>query len=62
MSKIIAYVGNNEIIVTTEENEAATIKEYFTDLPDDRDIDNYDREVYSKNFTIESSMRTRWGE
>lgn len=38
----IVYVGDDEVIVTTEALEKATLRTYFKD--GDRDIDSYNRE------------------
>ena len=43
MQEIIIYAGQNEVIVSTPEQEATTIREYFTE--GGRNIDEYDRVV-----------------
>ena len=41
----IVYLGNDEVIVTTEKKEKKTIKIWFKD--GDRDLEEYDREEVS---------------
>ncbi len=44
MSKFITYVGKNEVIVTTIEDEAETIRVGFGDGR--RNLDDYERTAY----------------
>ncbi len=41
----IAYIGPDEVIVTTVEREPETLKIWFTE--GGRDLENYDREIYA---------------
>jgi len=53
--KYIIYFGNDEVIVTTPENEAQTIKEWF--IEGGRDLEDYDRELrYDEAVTITTRL------
>ena len=56
----VAYVGTDEIIVTTPKKEVECVREYFTE--GGRSLDDYDREITrEKNLVIciVSELRVR---
>ena len=58
----IVYTGNNnEIIVTTPEQEPEMLKEYFADYTG-RDLEEYDREVADRAAAVvfSSDIKRDW--
>lgn len=51
---LVTYTGHDEVLVTTEANERAFIKEYFKN--GFRNVENYDREV-GVSAHVKQSMR-----
>lgn len=51
MNKLIVYSNGSEVIVTTLENQADTVTEYFHDTG--RNIIEYDRQVFTSAVHIE---------
>jgi hypothetical protein len=60
--QFIVYEGNGEVIITTPENEAATLLEYgFASGPlaretNGRDVDDYDR---TESYSLALDVRAR---
>lgn len=59
MAKIILYVYDEEIIVTTKKEEAQTLKEYFNE-DTERDLFLYDRKEIDKSFAISNRLTINW--
>lgn len=57
MQEFILFQGNDEMIVTTPAQEAATIEIYFT--KGGRDMDDYDRTVSFEEAILVTSQLTR---
>lgn len=53
---LVTYSCNNEVIVTTETQEAKMLKIYFDN--GGRDIDDYDREIHT-DVAVDISNRLR---
>ena len=49
MNQLIVYEGEDEVLITTPENEPLMLKEWFDEA--DRNVDDYDRTV-SKEVCI----------
>ncbi len=58
---LIVYSSQNEVIITTEEKEAVVLKDFFADKSD-RDLDEYDRDVYPTYVTFLSNIALDWSE
>jgi len=55
----IVYTSDDEVIVTTKDNDKNTIKEYFDE--GGRNIDDYDRdEIKDGAVAISPKMKVKW--
>jgi hypothetical protein len=54
MAKLIAYVGRDEVLVTTKKHEKRMLKEYFSseNCSALRSLNDYDREKWASTATV----------
>jgi len=56
---LIVYTSDTEVIVTTKEQEAGAIREWFTE--GDRDIEAYDREeIFDFAVAVTPTLRVKY--
>jgi hypothetical protein len=60
MTNFVVYIGPDEVIVTTQKNEAKMLQICFED--GDRDITEYERDVYAPDHSVSfsSSFSRNW--
>ena len=55
---IVAYEGNNEVLIWELENDKKYRKEYF-EGEHSRDVDDYDRFEYNGDMVISNKLKVR---